>query len=312
MELIDALNIKKYFPTQSGRLVKAVDDVSFSIKAGETLALVGESGCGKSTMGRVILNLIEPSDGQLRFEGRNIFELSRKERRSLRREMGIVFQDPYSSLNPRMNILKIVGEPLVIHNKLKGTGLQEKVVDLLEQVGLKPEHINRYPHQFSGGQRQRFGVARALALNPKFLILDEPTSALDVSVQAQVLNLIKRLQVARNLTYLFITHDLNVVRHVADRVIVMYLGRLVEEGDAAELFNQPLHQYTQALLSANPKIDPGLRRERILLEGDVPSPANPPAGCRFHPRCPTAKADCEKIEPLMRRIGNRMVACHFV
>jgi oligopeptide/dipeptide ABC transporter ATP-binding protein len=263
-------------------------------------------------MGRVILNLIEPSDGQLRFEGRNIFELSRKERRSLRREMGIVFQDPYSSLNPRMNILKIVGEPLVIHNKLKGAGLQEKVVDLLEQVGLKPEHINRYPHQFSGGQRQRFGVARALALNPKFLILDEPTSALDVSVQAQVLNLIKRLQVARNLTYLFITHDLNVVRHVADRVIVMYLGRLVEEGDAAELFNQPLHQYTQALLSANPKIDPGLRRERILLEGDVPSPANPPAGCRFHPRCPTAKPDCEKIEPLMRRIGNRMVACHFV
>ena len=248
----------------------------------------------------------------MKFENRNIFELTRKERRALRREMGIVFQDPYSSLNPRMNILKIVGEPLVIHQKLKGAVLREKVIGLLEQVGLKPEHINRYPHQFSGGQRQQFGVARALALNPKFLILDEPTSALDVSVQAQVLNLIKKLQVARKLTYLFITHDLNVVRHVADRVIVMYLGKLVEEGKTADLFNQPLHPYTEALLSANPKIDPSSRRERILLEGDVPSPANPPPGCRFHTRCPAVKPDCGKIEPLLRQIGNRTVACHFV
>ena len=312
MKILEAINIKKYFPTKGGRLVKAVDDVSFSIKDGETVALVGESGCGKSTMGRVILNLIEPSDGQLEFEGRNIFKLPRNERRKLRCEMGIVFQDPYSSLNPRMNILKIVGEPLAIHHRLKGAALREKVVELLEQVGFKAEHINRYPHQFSGGQRQRFGVARALALNPKFLILDEPTSALDVSVQAQVLNLIRNLQKARNLTYLFITHDLNVVRHVADRVIVMYLGKLVEEGYTADLFNQPQHPYTQALLSANPRLDLSLKRERILLKGDVPSPANPPPGCRFHTRCPNVKPDCKKNEPLLRQVGNRMIACHLL
>jgi oligopeptide/dipeptide ABC transporter ATP-binding protein len=312
MALIEALNIKKYFPTQGGRLVKAVDDVSFTVKAGETLGMVGESGCGKSTIGRVILNLIEPSGGQLMFEDRNIFELPRTERRALRRKMGIVFQDPYSSLNPRMNVLQIVGEPLVVHHKLKGTGLREKVVELLEQVGLKPEQINRYPHQFSGGQRQRIGIARALALRPKFMILDEPTSALDVSVQAQVLNLIKKLQTAKNLTYLFITHDLNVVRHVANRVIVMYLGKLVEEGNVADLFKQPLHPYTQALLSANPKIDPNLRGERTLLEGDVPSPANPPPGCSFHTRCPLAESVCREIEPELRQIGDRKVSCHLV
>ena len=312
MALIEALNIKKYFSTQGGRFVKAVDDVTFSIDSGETVAMVGESGCGKSTIGRVILNLIEPTDGRLLFEDRNIFELPRSDRRALRRKMGIVFQDPYSSLNPRMNVLQIVGEPLIVHHKLKGANLREKVVDLLEQVGLKPEQINRYPHQFSGGQRQRIGIARALALSPKFMILDEPTSALDVSVQAQVLNLIKKLQAAKNLTYLFITHDLNVVRHIADRVMVMYLGKLVEEGNVADLFKQPMHPYTRALLSANPKIDPSLRGERTLLEGDVPSPSDPPPGCSFHTRCPVAVDECREIEPELRQIGDRKVACHLV
>ena len=312
MALIEALNIKKYFPTHGGRMVKAVDDVSFAIESGETVGMVGESGCGKSTIGRVILNLIGPSDGQLMFEDRNIFELPRPDRQALRRKMGIVFQDPYSSLNPRMNVLQIVGEPLVVHQKLKGPNLREKVVDLLEQVGLKPEQINRYPHQFSGGQRQRIGIARALALSPKFMILDEPTSALDVSVQAQVLNLIKKLQSVNDLTYLFITHDLNVVRHIADRVMVMYLGKLVEEGTVADIFDRPLHPYTQALLSANPKIDPSLRGERTLLEGDVPSPADPPPGCSFHTRCPIAEEGCRKIEPELRKIDDRNVSCHLV
>ena len=312
MALVEALNIKKYFPTQGGRLVKAVDDVSFAVKAGETLGMVGESGCGKSTIGRVILNLIAPSDGQLMFEDRNIFELPRAERRILCRKMGIVFQDPYSSLNPRMNVLQIVGEPLIVHQKIKGARLRQAVVRLLEQVGLKPEQINRYPHQFSGGQRQRLGIARALALGPKFLILDEPTSALDVSVQAQVLNLIKKLQAAKALTYLFITHDLNVVRHIADRVIVMYLGKLVEEGNVADIFKQPLHPYTQALLSANPKIDPSLRGERTLLEGDVPSPSDPPSGCSFHTRCPVAVDECREIEPELRQVSDRKVSCHLV
>ena len=312
MALIEALNIKKYFPTQGGRFVKAVDDVSFNVAGGETMGLVGESGCGKSTIGRVIMNLIEPTDGQLMFEGRNIFELSRTEQRALRRKMGIVFQDPYSSLNPRMNVLQIVGEPLIVHQKIKGARLREEVVRLLEQVGLKPEQINRYPHQFSGGQRQRLGIARALALGPKFLILDEPTSALDVSVQAQVLNLIKKLQTAKDLTYLFITHDLNVVRHIADRVMVMYLGKLVEEGTVAEIFERPLHPYTRALLSANPKIDPSLRGERTLLEGDVPSPADPPSGCSFHTRCPLAESVCRDIEPELKQVGDRNVSCHLV
>jgi len=312
MALIEALNIKKYFPTRGGQLVKAVDDVSFSIESGETLGMVGESGCGKSTIGRVAMNLLEPTEGRLLYEERNIYELPKAERRALRRKMGIVFQDPYSSLNPRMNVLQIVGEPLTAHHRLKGARLRKEVVSLLEQVGLKPEQINRYPHQFSGGQRQRLGIARALALGPKFLILDEPTSALDVSVQAQVLNLIKKLQAAKDLTYLFITHDLNVVRHIADRVMVMYLGKLVEEGFKNDIFDQPLHPYTQALLSANPKIDPNLRGERTLLKGDVPSPANPPPGCSFHTRCPIAEDQCHKIEPELRQIGDRKVACHLV
>ncbi len=312
MSLIEALNIKKYFPAHDGRLVKAVDDVSFAVDAGETVGLVGESGCGKSTIGRVIINLLEPTDGQLLFEERNIFALSKAKRRELRRKMGIVFQDPYSSLNPRMNALQIVGEPLTVHHGLKGTRLRDEFIGLLEQVGLKPGQVNRYPHQFSGGQRQRLGIARALALGPKFLILDEPTSALDVSVQAQVLNLISKLQVANALTYLFITHDLNVVRHIADRVMVMYLGKLVEEGRVDDIFGEPLHPYTKALLSANPKLDPKLRGERTLLEGDIPSPANPPPGCSFHTRCPIAEAGCREIEPELKQLGDRKVACHLV
>ncbi len=312
MALIEVLNIKKYFPAHDGRLVKAVDDVSFAVEAGETVGLVGESGCGKSTIGRVIINLLEPTDGQLLFEERNIFALSKAKRRELRRKMGIVFQDPYSSLNPRMNALQIVGEPLTVHHGLKGTRLRDEVIGLLEQVGLKPAQVNRYPHQFSGGQRQRLGIARALALGPKFLILDEPTSALDVSVQAQVLNLIRKLQVTNALTYLFITHDLNVVRHIADRVMVMYLGKLVEEGRVDDIFGEPLHPYTKALLSANPKLDPKLRGERTLLEGDIPSPANPPPGCSFHTRCPIAEAGCREIEPELKQLGDRKVACHLV
>ncbi len=312
MALIEALNIKKYFPAHDGRLVKAVDDVSFAVDAGETVGLVGESGCGKSTIGRVIINLLQPTDGQLLFEERNIFALSKSKRRELRRKMGIVFQDPYSSLNPRMNALQIVGEPLTVHHGLKGTRLRDEVIGLLEQVGLKPAQVNRYPHQFSGGQRQRLGIARALALGPKFLILDEPTSALDVSVQAQVLNLIRKLQAANALTYLFITHDLNVVRHIADRVMVMYLGKLVEEGRVDDIFGEPLHPYTKALLSANPKLDPKLRGERTLLEGDIPSPANPPPGCSFHTRCPIAEAGCSEIEPELKQLGDRKVACHLV
>lgn len=334
MILIEALNIRKYFPLKNGQLVKAVDDVSFTVQAGETLGMVGESGCGKSTIGRVMLDLLKPTSGKLLFGGCNIFKLPRRERRDLCRKIGIVFQDPYSSLNPRMNVLEIVGEPLLDHHKIKGRALRDAVIELLAEVGLKPEHINRYPHHFSGGQRQRIGIARALALGPEFLILDEPTSALDVSIQAQVLNLLKRLQGAKNLTYLFITHDLNVVRHIADRVVVMYLGKLVEEGAAVDIFRQPLHPYTQALLSANPKIKQSPDRKhrplksnfssenpkntrihgkkRLLLRGDVPSPANPPPGCRFHTRCPIAKPDCSKNEPLVRRIGNRNIVCHAV
>lgn len=307
---IESRNLKKYFPTDSG-MVRAVDDVSFQIQTGETVGLVGESGCGKSTIGRTILKLIEPSGGDLYFEGRNIFNLGRAERRNLRKKMGIVFQNPYSSLNPRMKILQIVGEPLKTHTKINGDRLLRKVVDLLVQVGLKPEHLNRFPHQFSGGQRQRIAIARALALDPQFLILDEPTSALDVSVQAQVLNLIGKLQRRKNLTYLFITHDLHVVRHIADRIMVMYLGKLVETGSVISVFEKPLHPYTRALLASIPEADPRFRKKHILLEGEVPSAINPIAGCRFNPRCSEAQSICRHEEPVYTNIDNRQVACHL-
>ncbi len=309
--LVEALNLTKHFPGEGGA-VRAVDDVSFVIEPGQTLGLAGESGCGKSTIGRTILNLIQPTSGRVFFEGRDIFDLPRAERRTLRREMGIVFQDPYSSLSPRLNVLGIVGEPLKVHTAKRGAALKARVVELLEQVGLEAEHLGRYPHQFSGGQRQRIALARSLALNPKFLIFDEPTSALDVSVQAQVLNLIKRLQRQKGLTYLFITHDLQVVKHVADRIMIMYLGQIVESGPVADVFARPRHPYTRALISAIPQADPSRRRERILLEGEVPSPVNPPRGCRFHPRCPEVLEICRREAPAMRRTGNQEAACHLI
>jgi oligopeptide transport system ATP-binding protein len=309
--IVECLNLTKYFHTDSG-IVRAVDDVSFKINPGETIGLVGESGCGKSTIGRTILNLISPSDGQMRFEGSNIYDLSKTDLHLLRRKMGIVFQNPFSSLNPRMKVLEIVGEPLKTHLKIKGKALRKQVIELLEQVGLKAEHLTRFPHQFSGGQRQRIAIARSLALNPKFLILDEPTSALDVSVQAQVLNLIKKIQNEKDLTYLFITHDLHVVKHVADRIFVMYLGKLIEEGPVKQVFNNPLHPYTKALLNAIPQADPKARKERILLEGDVPSPIHLPKGCRFHTRCPEVKPECSMEEPQTKQIGNRQAACFLI
>ena len=307
---VESQHLKKYFHTDSG-VVRAVDDVSFGIEPGETVGLVGESGCGKSTIGRTILKLVEPSGGKLFFEGRDIFEMDRSDRRALRREMGIVFQNPYSSLNPRMKVLQIVGEPLKTHAKINGARLRRKVLELLAQVGLKPEQLNRFPHQFSGGQRQRIAIARSLALDPKFLIFDEPTSALDVSVQAQVLNLIRKLQRSKNLTYLFITHDLLVVKYIADRILVMYLGKLVESGPVEAVFEQALHPYTQALLSAIPKADPSVRQKRLLLGGEVPSPINPPSGCRFHSRCPIVVSICREKEPELRQLGQRQVACHL-
>ena len=307
---VESQHLKKYFHTDGG-VVRAVDDVSFGIQPGETVGLVGESGCGKSTIGRTILKLVEPSGGKLFFKGRDIFEINRSERRALRREMGIVFQNPYSSLNPRMKVLQIVGEPLKTHARINGARLRRKVLQLLAQVGLKPEQLNRFPHQFSGGQRQRIAIARSLALDPKFLIFDEPTSALDVSVQAQVLNLIRKLQRSKNLTYLFITHDLLVVKYIADRILVMYLGKLVESGPVETVFEHALHPYTQALLSAIPKADPSIRQKRLLLEGEVPSPINPPSGCRFHSRCPKVVSICREKEPELRRLGQRQVACHL-
>lgn len=309
--LVEARNLVKFFESPSG-LVRAVDDVSFQVLSGQTAGLVGESGCGKSTIGRTILKLIEPTGGRLLFEGRDIFRMNREERRGLRREMGMVFQDPYSSLNPRMKIRHIVGEPLKTHTRIRDRALRDRVVELLEQVGLKPEHLGRFPHQFSGGQRQRIAIARALALDPRFLVFDEPTSALDVSVQAQVLNLIRGLQRRKKLTYLFITHDLHVVRHIADWIMVMYLGKLVEAGPVEAVFQNPLHPYTQALMDAIPKADPALRRRRLLLEGDVPSPIDPPPGCRFHTRCPRVRDVCRIREPQTRTFSGRRAACHFM
>jgi peptide/nickel transport system ATP-binding protein/oligopeptide transport system ATP-binding protein len=294
--LVEVQNLVKHFPVRGGVLqrvvawVKAVDGVSFGIREGETLGLVGESGCGKTTVGRAMLRLIEPTSGSVRFGGADVLGLRGAELKAMRRNMQIIFQDPYSSLDPRMPIGESVGEGLRIHRVGTSVERQEIVLDTLKKVGLEPYHARRYPHEFSGGQRQRIGIARALALRPKFIVADEPVSALDVSIQSQVLNILKDLQDEFHLTYLFIAHNMSVVEHVSDRVAVMYLGKIVELAPQQELFRNPLHPYTQALMSAIPMPDPRLRRQRILLPGDVPSPLNPPAGCRFHPRCPVAIA----------------------
>ena len=318
--LLRAEGVRKYFPIKKGIVIQreiarvhAVDDVSFDIRAGETLGLVGESGCGKSTLGRCIVRLHELTDGTIEFEGRDISRLSRRDLRPIRREMQMVFQDPYASLNPRKRVGSIISDPLRIHGLGDGKQVRARVQELLELVGLSPEHYNRYPHEFSGGQRQRIGVARALALHPKLIVADEPVSALDVSIQAQVINLLDDLQDELSLTYMFIAHDLGVVRHVSDRIAVMYLGKIVEISPAEELYQRPVHPYTEALLSAVPVPDPDLsaKRERIVLEGDVPSPISPPTGCRFHPRCRYATEICATEEPPLVAHGTgHFAACH--
>jgi peptide/nickel transport system ATP-binding protein len=317
--LLEISSVIKYFPIRKGLLqrevarVHAVDDVSFAVRPGETLGLVGESGCGKSTLGRTIVRLYEPTAGKIVFEGRDISDLGARALRPLRREMQMVFQDPYASLNPRKRVGSIIGDPLKIHGLGDRRERKARVQELLETVGLSPEHYNRFPHEFSGGQRQRIGVARALALRPKLIIADEPVSALDVSIQSQMLNLLEDLQDEFGLTYIFIAHDLGVVRHVSDRIAVMYLGKLVEVSPAEELYQRPIMPYTEALLSAVPIPDPDLaaKRERIVLEGDVPSPINPPSGCRFHPRCRYATEICHEVEhPLTDYGSGHLAACH--
>jgi oligopeptide/dipeptide ABC transporter ATP-binding protein len=316
--LVSVRNLRKEFPIKKGVLarqvgaVKAVNDVSFDVARGETLGVVGESGCGKTTTGRAILRLIEPTSGEIRFEGRDVRSMGTSELRALRREMQIIFQDPVSSLNPRMTVGAIIREGLTIHKLAEGAAADARVRQLLQEVGLRPEYSNRYPHEFSGGQRQRIGIARALSVEPKFIVCDEPVSALDVSVQAQVINLLVDLQRQHDLTYMFIAHDLSVVEHIADRVAVMYLGKVVELATADDLYREPLMPYTQALLSAVPIADPHARKERIILKGDVPSPANPPSGCVFHPRChhPARDAACAKIvPPLEEKATGHFVAC---
>jgi len=311
--------LKKHFPLRAGVFsraagaVKAVDGVSLSVGEGETLGLVGESGCGKSTLGRAVLRLIEPSSGEVRFAGRDVLKLSGRELRALRKEMQIIFQDPYSSLNPRMTVGAIIGEAFTIHHLARGKEKRERIMSLLAEVGLHPEAFSRYPHEFSGGQRQRIGIARALAVEPRLIVCDEPVSALDVSIQAQILNLLMDLQEKRKLTYLFISHDLRVIEHVADRVAVMYLGRIVELASAKEIYRRPLHPYTIALLSAVPQPDPRQKRQRLLLPGDVPSPVHPPSGCAFHPRCPWAAEICREAYPEFKeQEPKHWASCHLI
>ncbi|UII57008.1 dipeptide ABC transporter ATP-binding protein [Cytobacillus spongiae] len=316
--LLEVINLKTYYPIKGGILrrtigaVKAVDDVSFEIKKGETLGLVGESGCGKSTAGRTILRLLEPTDGKIIFEGNDITNVRGTTLRKIRKDFQMVFQDPYASLNPTMMVGHLVSEPIRNYYKKSQSELKPEVIELLEKVGLPEDAYYKYPHEFSGGQRQRIGIARALALKPKLIIADEPVSALDVSVQSQVLNLLKELQDEFDLTFLFIAHDLSVVKHMSDRIGVMYLGGLVEVAEKDSIYEEPLHPYTQALLSAIPEPDPRKKKERIILEGDVPSPINPPSGCTFHPRCAHATSECQKIKPTLKEVkpGHR-VACHL-
>jgi oligopeptide transport system ATP-binding protein len=319
--LVEVRNLKMYFPVRRGLIIErvvghvhAVDDITFHVKRGETLGLVGESGCGKSTTGRAVLQIYKPTEGEVKFGGVDVTKLSQNQLSAYRRNMQMIFQDPFASLDPRMTVGGIISEPLEIHNVLKGKEKEEKVREMLRIVGLNPYFANRYPHEFSGGQRQRIGVARALVLDPEFIVCDEPISALDVSIQAQIINLLEDLQERFNLTYLFIAHDLAVVRHISDRVAVMYVGKIVEMADRNQLYENPLHPYTKALLSAVPIPDPVVerRRSRIILQGDVPSPVNPPSGCRFHPRCPFARPNCSESEPQLEEAepGHR-VACFY-